>query len=144
MPHAPPLPARTVAPRYPLRLTILQGDVFDVKDLERTEAASAVGFFLISNGFGASAVAEDKKVLRRALAVRNYANFHNNFSAIFIQVPLRVELEANPTVSPSSSSGTRCRRHLPPCVLRSALASLFTPCSLAEEGGVREAVTSDG
>ena len=74
--------------RWPRRLTVLRGDVFTSGDLERARASVAVSCFVLANGYASSPLTEDKKVLRRALALRNYVDFYNSKSMnnIFVQV----------------------------------------------------------
>ena len=56
--------------RWPRKITLLRGDVFTSFDLERARATEAVGCFILSNGYSSSPAEEDKRVLRRALALR--------------------------------------------------------------------------
>lgn len=74
--------------RWPRKITLLRGDVFTSFDLERARATEAVGCFILSNGYSSSPAEEDKRVLRRALALRNYVNFYNDkdMNNVFVQV----------------------------------------------------------
>lgn len=77
---------KSLTAKYPVRLTVLTGNVFNMRDMERACVATAVGIFILAAASGDVADKSDNVVLRAALAVRNMKTSCNNRSEIFIQV----------------------------------------------------------